>query len=206
MSRHTQGDPLATYASPSVPSWLYTATRGAHVYKLIIEQGVKVKYAHQVSTHMCGGVSVVDIVRSIPKQLRPTGEEIQKMIAEFSEKQDSIEIDVDEDANVSICCQHFIDFVENHLYPWYTKGVDLVEDPNRDSRLHELVDKLNETNCAEMFHSHGKILKEIQRQDGSALQEAKKKYIGSLQWMAHQFNECLEGREFDFSDYQEETW
>ena len=37
-------------------------------------------------------------------------------------------------------------------------------------------------------------------------QEAEKKYIGSIQWMAHQFNECLEGREFDFSDYQEETW
>jgi len=196
------------YAVIWVPSWLYTATRGAYVYKLIIEQGVKVKYAHQVSTHMCGGVSVVDLVRSIPKQLRPTGEEIQKMIAEFSEKQDSIEIDVDEDANVSICCQHFIDFVENHLYPWYSKSVARGEYPNHDSWLHEFVDKLNETNCAEMFHhpDHEHILKEIQRLDESALQKAKKKYIGGLYWWAHQFNECLEGREFDFSDYQEETW
>ena len=190
----------------TVPSWLYTATRGAHVYKLIIEHGVKVKYAYQVSTHMCGGVSVVDLVRSIPKQLRPTGEEIQKMIAEFSEKQDSIEIELDEDANVSICCQHFIDFVENHLIPWDSKSVDRGEYPNRDSQWQEVVDKLNETNCAEFFHhpDHEHILKEIQRQDESALQKAKKKYIGGFYWWAHQFNECLEGREFDFSDYQEE--
>lgn len=179
------------------------------MYKLIIEQGVKVKYAHQMSNYMCGGVSVVDLVRSIPKQLRPPGEEIQKMIAEFSEKQDSIQITLEKDADASICCQHFIDFWENHLYPWVSKGVDRDKYPNLDREgLQEFVDKLNETNCAEMFHhpDYDHILKKIQRQDDSALQDAEKKYIGSLYWWAHQFNECLEGREFDFSDYQEETW
>ena len=177
------------------------------MYKLIIEQGVKVKYAHQMRPHMCGGVSVLDLIRSIPKQLRPPDEEIQKMIAEFSEEQDSIKVDLDDDAEVSICCQHFIDFLENHFYPWFSKSVDRDNHPLHDNWLQEFVDKLNETNCAEMFHhpDHDHLLKEIQRKDDSALQEAEKKYIGGLYWWAHQFNECLEGREFDFSDYQEET-
>jgi hypothetical protein len=191
----------------SLPLWLYTATRGAHVYKLIIEQGVKVKYAHLMDIHMCGGVSIVDLVQSIPKQLRPTGEEIQKMISEFSEKQDSIEIDLDEDADESICCQHFIDFWEHHLHPWFVKMADLNKYPHPDNYLQEIIDKLNETNCASLFQQPGLdyALKEIQTQDDSALRRAQEKYIGDIYWWAHQFNECLEGREFDFSDYQEET-
>ena len=104
------------------------------------------KYAHQMRPHMCGGVSVVDLIRSIPKQLRPPGEEIQKMIDEFSEKQDSIEIALDEDADASICCQHFIEFWEHHLHPWMEKQVDRDKYPDFDMYLQEFIDKLNETN------------------------------------------------------------
>ena len=156
---------------------------------------------------MCGGISVLDLVRSIPKQLRPTNEEIQKIIAEFSEKQHSIEIALEKDADASICCQHFIEFWEHHLHPWIVKKADLNKYPHPDNYLQETIDRLNETNCASLFQMPGLdyALRDIQRQDDLALQRAQGKQINDVFWWAHQFNECLEGRDFDFSDYQEET-
>ena len=155
---------------------------------------------------MCGGISVVDLVRSIPKQVRPTEYEIQKMIAEFSQNQVPIEIALDENADVSICCQHFIDFWEHHLHPyWIVKAVDLNKHPHPDNTLQKIIDGLNETNCASLFHTPGLdyALRDIQRQDDLALQRAQGKRLNDIFWWAHQFNECIEGREFDFSDYQE---
>ena len=188
-----------------VPLWSYTATTGPLVSELIFEQRVKVIYPHHSVSNMCGGISVVDLVRSIPKQVRPTEYEIQKMIAEFSQNQVPIEIALDENADVSICCQHFIDFWEHHLHPWIVKQVDLNKYPHPDNNLQEIIDRLNETNCASLFHIPGLVyaLRDIQRQDDLALQRAQGKHINDIFWWAHQFNECIEGREFDFSDYQE---
>jgi len=159
------------------------------------------------STNMCQGVSFADLVSMIPEHLRPSNEVFMRMVSESSQKEKPVEVVLDTDSDVSLCCQHFIDFWEHHLHPWMVKQIDLNKYPHPDNYLQETIDRLNETNCASLFQMPGLdyVLRDIQRQDDLALQRAQGKQINDVFWWAHQFNECLEGRDFDFSDYQEET-
>ena len=76
---------------------------------------------------MCRNVSLADLVSIIPENLRPTSDQIERILEEYSEKEGTIEIGLDDDIDTSVCCQHIIDFWENYLLvpyrdvPDYTK-------------------------------------------------------------------------------------
>lgn len=185
--RHVQGGPLHAFSN-------YALSQENEIGKMS-------------STNMCQGVSFAHLVSMIPEHLRPSNELFMRMVSESSQKERSVEVVLDTDSDVSLCCQYFIDFWEHHLHPWMVKKVDLNKYPHPDNYLQETIDRLNETNCASLFQMPGLdyVLRDIQRQDDLALQRAQGKQINDVFWWAHQFNECLEGRDFDFSDYREET-
>lgn len=165
---------------------------------------------------MCQGVPVAELISVIPENLRPSNEEITRIIAEYSQREEPIEVVLEEDANFSLCCQHFIDFVENHLMPYFIGRLQNIRETMSEieynSNLKEqqghwvnFLDALNTTNCHTYFSDWPPNLeyrKKIQEGDSKTLLQAKKhRSIHNIIWPIYEFEKCLNGEDFDFDNY-----
>jgi hypothetical protein len=148
----------------------------------------------------------------IPKPARPTQEQWIHMIADWSQKEEPVEIVLDEEADASLCCQHFIDFWENHFWPLvlpvdrrdpeYTEREYDQMDEKLLKGYQQMMDDLHSTNCNKVLSvfENQKILEELEN-NPRALARAKQRDVRDLYWILHEFNQCLKGEPFDFTDY-----
>jgi hypothetical protein len=165
---------------------------------------------------VCRGLVVADLFSIIPEPVRPTHEQLIHMMADWSQKGEPVEIVLDEEADASLCCQHFIDFWENHLWPLVgppfkrnnpSFSEELYDQMERRALkgYQEFVDELHSTNCKN-FLSQEATRDTLDRleNDPRAVERAKERNVRSLDWFVYEFNQCLKGEPFDFTDYVDE--
>ena len=160
------------------------------------------------TTNMCKGVSVADFVSMIPEQLRPSIEAFMRMISESSQKEKFVEIVLDTDADVSLCCHAFVDFLENFLFPWFaeTSEGELNEEPVKEflAKTSDLIRDAVASNCKEWIYTNNDTYWSSLTTEGKMVRENEAKgnrYIGDSVWWRLEFEKCLAGEEFDFSDH-----
>ena len=80
-------------------------------------------------------------------------------IEDVSNHDASAEIELNIEAESSLCCEHFIDFVENYLFPWMLEGVKNTKSPPKNftdvqawyeavvDSISKVIDELKTTNC-----------------------------------------------------------
>ena len=156
--------------------------------------------------NMCQGVSFVDLVSMIPEHLRPSNEEFMRMISESSEKEKPVEVVLDHEVNVSMCCQEFAGFVENFLLPWVAESPDDHIRENAEKNLlniSDIIQDLLASNCKEWIEFGDTYLSSLTA-EGKIVEEKKaeeNRYIGDSVWWRLEFEKCLAGEEFDFSNH-----
>ena len=141
------------------------------------------KIAHLRGLFMCRNVSLVDLVSIIPENLRPTSDQIERILEEYSEKEDTIEIGLDDDIDTSVCCQHIIDFWENHLLVPYR------DEPNYTELMEEAIQDALADNCKSYIEGLRKS----------------SKWDSGCRAIVEEFDKCMAGEDFDFTKSYEES-
>jgi len=125
---------------------------------------------------MCRKVCLAGIFSIIPENLRPTSDQIELILEEYSQEEKSIEIDLDDDIESSVCCQHIIDFWENHLL------INLRKLPNYDELTEIAINEALADNCKSYI--------EELRETGNRNPESR--------IIVEEFDKCVAGEDFDF--------
>ena len=159
------------------------------------------------SINMCQGVSFADLVSMIPEHLRPSNEAFMQMISESSQKEKPVEVVLDDEVNVSMCCQEFAGFVENFLLPWVAESPDdYIRETGQKNLLNisEIIQDLLASNCKEWIYPNNDTYMSSLTTEGKMVRENEAKgnrYIGDSVWWRLEFEKCLAGEEFDFSKH-----
>jgi len=157
--------------------------------------------------NMCQGVTFADLVSMIPEHLRPSNEAFLRMISESSQKEEPVEIVLDHEVNVSMCCQEFAGFVENFLLPWVAESSDDFIRENAQKNLlniSDIIQDLLASNCKNWIYPDDDSYWSSLTTEGKMVRENKAKenrYIGDTVWFRLEFEKCLAGEEFDFSNH-----
>lgn len=158
--------------------------------------------------NMCKGFSFSDMVSIIPEHLRPSNEAFMQMISESSQKEKPVEIVLDTDADVSLCCQAFVDFLENFLFPWIadTSEGEFNEEPVKEflAKTSDHIRDILASNCKEWIYPNNDTYWSSLTTEGKIVRENRAKenrYIGDSVWWRLEFEKCLAGEEFDFSKH-----
>ena len=122
---------------------------------------------------------------------------------------------LDIDANESLCCQHFLEFMENYLLPGFLKNREEVphmsdEEYNKERKRveeggNDWLGRMNATNCQDLFSENWilEIREKIQQGDPAQVEIAEKRIKTDVRWWVYEFEKCINGDDFDFSDHQE---
>lgn len=158
--------------------------------------------------NMCRGVTFADLVSMIPEHLRPSNEAFLRMISESSQKEEPVEVVLDHEVNVSMCCQEFVGFLENFYIPYLSEQPDDFFFGKRTKILlnfSDLIQDLLASNCKNWIDqerdssywssltTEGKMVRENEAKEN--------RFIGDLVWWRLEFEKCLAGEEFDFSNH-----
>jgi hypothetical protein len=165
---------------------------------------------------MCQCITFASLSSVIPEHLKPSDDDVMRLIVESSQREEPAEIMLDIDANESLCCQHFIEFMENYVLPGFIRSKNNVphmsdEEYNKkrkevEETLRDYVENLNSTNCQSLFSDNSWILelrKQIQQGDPVQIEIAEKRIKTSVAFWVYELEKCLNGDNFDFSDHQE---
>jgi hypothetical protein len=112
----------------------------------------------------------------IPENLRPTSNQIERILEEYSQEEKSIEIALDDDIESSVCCQHLIDFWENHFL------INLRNLPKYDECTEIAINEALADNCKSY----------IEELRNASKRNPKSKII------VEEFDKCVAGEDFDF--------
>lgn len=138
-----------------------------------------------------------------------------RLISESSQREEPAEIMLDIDANESLCCQHFLEFMENYLLPGFLKNREEVphmsdEEYHKERKRveeggNDWLDRMNATNCQDLFSESWilELRKKIQQGDPAQVEIAEKRIKTDVRWWVYEFEKCINGDDFDFSDHQE---
>ena len=157
---------------------------------------------------MCKDVLLTNVISMIPEHLRPSNEAFMQMISESSQKEKPVEVILDDEVNVSMCCQEFVGFIENFLFPFVVReseGQDTEKSVKEAwAKISNIIQDLLASNCKEWIYpkndtywssltTEGKIAREKRAEEN--------RYIGDMIWYRLEFEKCLAGEEFDFSNH-----
>ena len=131
---------------------------------------------------MCRNVSLADLVSIIPENLMPTSDQIERILEEYSEKKDTIEIGLDDDIDTSVCCQHIIDFWENYLLVPYR------DEPDYTELMEEAIQDALADNCKSYIN---RLRKQSDTDSDSRI-------------IVAEFDKCMAGEDFDFIENYKE--
>jgi len=156
---------------------------------------------------MCNERSLAGIISEFSEQRMPSGGTLLQIIEDFSQLEESLEIVLCKDADVSACCQNFIDFWENHFIPYmvnWSASHNTAESQERflretEKEMQSFINKLQATNCGPFFEH----LRECKEAEDQAIVQRKieRRDIGDVYWWLSEFDKCLSGEEFEFSEY-----
>ena len=132
-------------------------------------------------------------------------------IEDVSNHDASAEIELEIEAESSLCCEHFIDFVENYLFPWMLEGIKNTKSPPRHftdvqawyeavvDSISKVIDEMKTTNCNSWFKLNRDHMKGM---DPSQLQQRiNERRINDSFWWISEFDKCVNGEDFDFSNW-----
>jgi len=142
-----------------------------------------------------------------PADFERTFQDIQNL----SNHDISAEIELELEAESSLCCEHFIDFVENYLFPWILEGIRKSKSPPKNytdvqasydscvDSIPKIIDDLKKTNCNSWFKLNREAMKEM---DPNQLhQRVNERRINDSFWWISEFDKCVNGEGFDFSNW-----
>ena len=156
---------------------------------------------------MCNERSLAGIISEFSEQRIPSGGTLLQIMEDFSQLEESLEIVLCKDADVSACCQNFIDFWENHFIPYmvnWSASHNTTESHERflketEKEMQPFINKLQATNCGPFFDH----LRECKGAEDQTIVQRKieRRDIGAVYWWLSEFDKCLSGEKFDFSEY-----
>jgi|TARA_B110000881_G_C18596807_1_gene532024 hypothetical protein len=156
---------------------------------------------------MCNERSLAGIISEFSEQRIPSGGTLLQIMEDFSQLEESLEIVLCKDADASVCCQNFIDFWENHFIPYmvnWSASHNTTEIHERflketEKEMQPFINKLQATNCGPFF-DHLRECKEAEDQT-IVQRKIERRDIAAVYWWLSEFDKCLSGEEFDFSEY-----
>jgi len=164
---------------------------------------------------MCRCSTFADLLSVIPEYLQGSEQDVMRLISESSQREEPAEIMLDVDADESLCCQHFLEFMENYLFPEFLKNREDVpqmseEEYNKERKrveegMSDWLGRMNATNCQDLFSEEWELelRKKIQEGDPFQIEIAEKRIKTSVHWWIYELEKCITGDDFDFSDHQE---
>ena len=155
---------------------------------------------------MCDCKVMTDLLTNFPKSYSPSNEELLRLISNSGHIDEAAEIVLDDQADAGICCQHFIDFFENHLIPYIHRNDSAEERESKVAPLSKFIEEMNDTNCDVFFKSEAmlEIKSLLENNVGNWKALADSRLVNSGPWMLQEFERCLRGEDFDFTDYTTE--
>ena len=149
---------------------------------------------------------MTDLITDFPQSYSPSNEELLRLIIDSDRPEETVEIVLDDQADAGICCQHFIDFYENHFMPYMFRDMSAQERESMEGPLYKALEVMSDTNCASFFKT--KVMLEwkakLDNNEKEWKARADSRFVNSAPWMIQEFERCLNGDDFDFTDYTTE--
>ena len=134
---------------------------------------------------------------------RPDNPIEENILDIFNEKaEDIIDIQVTDNDIESMCCQRFLDFMENHLVPDYILpmvtrgGKEYADKTMRD--IYEYLDNWSDDECKKTIAMYRKMEQDAVER-GWPWTLGREIGTANFQWQV--LKSCLSGEEFDYTDY-----
>ena len=142
---------------------------------------------------MCRGINLQEFISTVPERLRPLSEEYARTAYQImKEKNDSDVITIDDFSNIKICCEAFVDFLENVAIPETSKFAS----PDEVEEAKVWVNNLLTDNCDLILNNPN--FKSDERRTEKANRE---RFYCDPIWWRIELEKCIAGEEYDFFDH-----
>ena len=155
---------------------------------------------------MCDCKFMSELITNFPENYSPSDEELLHIIINSDHIDETAEIVLDDQAHAGICCQHFIDFYENHFMPYMFRNMSAQGRESMEGPLYKFLEVMSDTNCEAFFKTELMLKYKSYLDDGVEEWKARadSRLVNSALWMIQEFERCLNGDDFDFTDYTTE--
>ena len=142
---------------------------------------------------MCEGISLAEVFSALTGNLITDEHPLIEEDYDF-QNEASDEVQIVGDFNEEICCQHLINFLENHLFPKIHNLPGWPLSPQENQKLIEKeIDSLLLDNCKEYIDRCRKSIKNPKIVEKYSYVDKESGYI------AIEFDKCVKGEEFYFN-------
>ena len=166
----------------------------------------KNKIADSTNKAMCDCKVMIDLITEFPKTYSPSDAELIRLVIDSGHNNEAAEIVLDDQADAGICCQHFIDFYENHFMSYMFRNMSVQERESMEGPLSKALEMMSDTNCASFFKTKPMLeyKAKLDNNEKEWKARADSRLVNSALWMIQEFERCLSGDDFDFTDYTTE--